>query len=117
LCSLLSLQQQRGKKRFSLSGREILAYGFRLFPRRAALAEPVSSAAALSPPCDAWQKGHRCQPLLEQHPSEGTQPEERLESQTCGTSARLEMKLSYRFGIQNRIYLQIEEPGTRFNTL
>ena len=40
------------------------------------------------------------QPPLEQHPSYNTHLEERLEIQICGTSALLEMKLSYRFGIQ-----------------
>lgn len=54
---------------------------------------------------------------LEQHPSYNMHLEERLEMQICGTSAVLETKLSYRFGIQISIYFQTGELGTCFNAL
>lgn len=120
LWSLLSSQQQRVKK-YIFSIRQ---------------GNPCLSLSPLSPNRECWQSwsaellfsahvqhtAERAvlpgwQPPLEQHPSYNRHLEKGLEIQICGTSALLEMKLGYRFGIQIWICFQTEEPGTCFNAL
>lgn len=111
---------EKKKKIVVYQTKKSLLITFPSFSQGSSTRSPGQQSCFPQPPVSHMAGGAQLpgwQPPPEQCPLYNSHLEEQLEIRPCGTSASLEMKLSYRFRIQIRVPFQTEEPRTRFIVL